>query len=169
MGVWSTPSQMATCRQMPPTGGIHCIGTCRPQQGSANLQQPCSQQEWISHRFMVRRIKRKRISQYDSEAVVVNQQDAPAPWQHERKPSFTSLPVWEPPVTEEWEAHVVPRFGQNWITSLQNHGYVISEVWDWGRRMLPPYGHVSWFIFFIICGKWGNSNRLKPLLCWKKL
>lgn len=56
----------------------HVVGISRPQQSSANLQQPCSQQEQIPERFTARGIKRKRDFQPDGAAVAINQQEAVA-------------------------------------------------------------------------------------------
>jgi hypothetical protein len=34
----------------------------------------------------------------------------------------------------EWKADLLPAFGQNYTTFLQNHGAMVSEVWEWVLR-----------------------------------
>lgn len=110
------------------------VGIADHSGGPANLQQPCSQREQIPERCVARGIKRERDFQHDGDAVAINQQEAAAPWQHERKPGSTSLPVWGPPVTHEWEADLLPGSRQICIASLQKHGDETSGVWDWSCK-----------------------------------
>lgn len=130
VGGWSKTSQMTGWRQMPFTDGNTLHWASRPRGVPANLRQPCSQQEQIPERRMARGIRIKRDFQHDGDTVAINQQEAAAPRQHERKPGSTSLPVWEPPVTYEWEADLLPGSRPICITSLQNRGDEIRGVWD---------------------------------------